>query len=236
MRAIRVSVKNWAKYNPRTDRANHSWFRLENSIMTSEDLFGLKIEHKWVWVCLLCLASRKAGEFEVSLDWLATTANIPRKVVVEAIHELMVRPQISTIEIIDGNLATPSGNQTVSLLHTTNERTNDTIRNERTNAHLAMLDTAYQIYPLKKGKSKGLERAKREVKEHEGDMFISAIRRYRDHIEKEGIEPKFIKHFSTWVGEWRDWLDSDAGTSLVKSSKDMSDDEFFSGIRQGARA
>jgi hypothetical protein len=65
---------------------------------------------------------------------------------------------------------------------------------------------------------------------------LKASKAYRAVCERDGIDPKYIKHFSTWANSWRDYLDPDYGTSLVKPSKGMSDDEFFAGIRKSAGA
>lgn len=84
----------------------------------------------------------------------------------------------------------------------------------------AQFEKAYtEIYPLKKGRSKGVEVLLKSWREDDSiDSLISAITRYRDEVVASGTEKRFIKHFSTFAAEWRDWLASDAGNSMVSPS------------------
>lgn len=68
---------------------------------------------------------------------------------------------------------------------------------------------AYDAYPRKIGKSKGLAKAVRDIRdEDEIGAFGEAVSNYALYVKAQGLEQKFIKHFSTFVGEWRDWLDA----------------------------
>lgn len=76
----------------------------------------------------------------------------------------------------------------------------------------AAIETIYrEIYPLKKGGTKGTEKILKEWREGDtpGDL-ASAATRYREDVK--GTDKKYIKHFSTWASEWRDWLDPETGT------------------------
>lgn len=88
------------------------------------------------------------------------------------------------------------------------------------------LDELYQLYPLKKGKSLGMEKLKRVIRSQKDfDDFKTAINKYTQDIKSKGTEPRYIKQFSTFVGSekiqpWRDWLDDGAGEATVKSGVD----------------
>lgn len=62
-------------------------------------------------------------------------------------------------------------------------------------------------YPRKIGKSRGLKKCVRDVKKNERHDFELAIKNYADFVQQQNTEEKFIKHFSSWVGEWRDWIE-----------------------------
>ncbi len=69
---IILSIQNWEKYNPRSDRNASIWFRMEKSILTSQDLFGLTASQKWVWVGIMCMACNAQGKkFGINPNWLA---------------------------------------------------------------------------------------------------------------------------------------------------------------------
>jgi len=69
------------------------------------------------------------------------------------------------------------------------------------------LEEIYQSYPLKKGKSGGMKLAQK-LKPEQLPLLKKSIQAYRLKI----TDPKFIKHFSTFMGEWEDWLDPNAGS------------------------
>lgn len=78
-------------------------------------------------------------------------------------------------------------------------------------------EVLYKKYPLKKGKSKGLKICQAQIRTQEDHEKLSrAIDRYSELIATEGTEPKYIKHFSTFMGGWRDYLDDDVGACAVK--------------------
>lgn len=73
---------------------------------------------------------------------------------------------------------------------------------------LADLETLYQSYPLKKGKSEGLSRLTKEIKTWDQYSDLGrAIDAYKADLARNKTEAKFIKHFSTFVSSWRDWLE-----------------------------
>lgn len=73
-----------------------------------------------------------------------------------------------------------------------------------------------EIYPLKKGKTKGVEKLSKEIKTDEDlENLKVAIANYSKTIKN----PEYIKHFSTFATEWKDWIDSNAGKATVTQSK-----------------
>lgn len=82
------------------------------------------------------------------------------------------------------------------------------------------LELIYKSYPLKKGKHKGFEKAKREiVSAKELEELEFAVNAYKADVERNKTKPEYIKHFSTFMSEWRDWLDPETGSSIVSVSE-----------------
>ena len=52
METICIKVLNWEKYNPRTDRKAHHWFRMEFGIAMEPKFFGLSAGQKFAVICL----------------------------------------------------------------------------------------------------------------------------------------------------------------------------------------
>lgn len=77
------------------------------------------------------------------------------------------------------------------------------------------------LYPLKKGKSKGVKKLAPQITSQlDLDNLAKAIGKY-----KKSLSPgEFVLHFSTFATTWTDWLDDDAGTAehSITSSYDVS--------------
>jgi len=70
------------------------------------------------------------------------------------------------------------------------------------------LESAYELYPLKKGKSKGIAKLQKDITSLEQYKKLTrAIENYAAMCKAENKEPRFIKHFSTFAGEWEDFAD-----------------------------
>lgn len=72
------------------------------------------------------------------------------------------------------------------------------------------LEALYQNYPRKEGKKKGLEKLQREIKTKEQyDKVLIAVQNYANECKTENRERQYIKHFSTWVSVWEDYLETE---------------------------
>ena len=124
---VEIEVINWEKYNPRTDRKNHTWFRLENSIVTEPKFFGLSAAQKFVAVCLFAEATKGHGKAIIHIEWLQDQLKVEQ---FDIVHTIQYLAECGVIRLPTGNRLP----QIDSLR--TNERTNDTIRTNDTDAGL----------------------------------------------------------------------------------------------------
>lgn len=76
------------------------------------------------------------------------------------------------------------------------------------------IEMIYKEYPRKEGKSAGMRRLKGQIK-NETDLlnFGKAVSNYSAFCAREKRPREYIKQFSTFVGEWQDWLDPETGTA-----------------------
>lgn len=89
------------------------------------------------------------------------------------------------------------------------------------------LDRLYAEYPRKEGKSRGYKKLKGDfASAAEMDWFLLAVGNYRNTLKRKGTGDEFVKLFSTFAHEWRDWLDPSHGQSEDFSSKPVSLDEI----------
>lgn len=78
----------------------------------------------------------------------------------------------------------------------------------KTNTYAQQVERVYQgFYPRKIGKTKGVGKLAREIKTPEDMALLEcAIKNYATASSGKAME--YIKHFSTFASEWRDWTDS----------------------------
>lgn len=78
------------------------------------------------------------------------------------------------------------------------------------------LEAAYNLYPRKVGKTKGLQKLAKEIRSQEDyDALFVAIRHYSNSRE---VREGYVRHFSTFVTDWRDWLDPETGSTRSSAS------------------
>lgn len=67
------------------------------------------------------------------------------------------------------------------------------------------LEKLYEGYPRKKGKTPGLKKLSKDILSIEDyEQLAAAIQNYAQEVA--GKEPQYILHFSTFAGQWRDWV------------------------------
>lgn len=218
-----VTIVNYEKYKGRKDVENNSWFRMSNRFLEDSDFFEFSHEEKLVWIYLLSLASQKnSARIHVSHQHAHQVCNISAKSINSSIEKLcklgiLKRERTRTLRgrYVDDTSTCSTDRQT--------DITN------KTNITPEAFDFAeiYSLYPRKEGKSDGLKICKREIKtKADFELLRSAVIRYREHCESAGTDKKFIKHFDSFMGRWRDSLDPDYGTSdlrIVSNEADLSD-------------
>jgi hypothetical protein len=101
----------------------------------------------------------------------------------------------------------------------------DRNKNRNTYAQFAArLERVYEKFPRKEGKSRGLEKL-RKVKESDLPLVEKAVENYAEHCSLNRTEPQYLKHFSTWATEWRDWVDFKPKVLAAKLEADVKAEE-----------
>lgn len=76
-----------------------------------------------------------------------------------------------------------------------------------------LIDQIYQKYPRKDGKIRGYATL-RKVLVSELPNLTQAVDNYNAHHQRKKTHPDYLKLFSTWANEWRDWVDPNHGSSV----------------------
>ena len=204
-----MEVINWDKYNARTDSVRPQWFKLDNSLATSQSFFELDCDQKWLWVTILSLVSQKNGD---PIIWSSRY--------ITAITKISPKRQDETIDIFEKFVRLRVSRASAVRDSHLEERRGEEKRREESNAHFD-LESLYQKFPRKMGKAEGLKKLRKEIQSQDDfDAVAQAIDRFKAHHSQ--TDPKFIPYFSTFTTTWKDWLDPNTGSGPEKPVRDYS--------------
>lgn len=84
-------------------------------------------------------------------------------------------------------------------------------------------DEVYMLYPRKIGKQRAYEFLEKNIKtKEEYELLKEAVINYSGYCKREGVEERFIKHFSTFAHEWRDWAYNENTPKTPTNNVDLS--------------
>lgn len=211
---ITVRILNWEKHQ-RRDVKRPSWFAFDNRMVEDEKFDSFNGWEFKAWIYILSRASEKqSNEVSISFSAASKRSNIPIKDFKSAIEKLKY------LGIVDVDVTDAARARNVDGTPQTNKHNkHNTPTDTATYVSAAALEELYLAhYPRKEGKTPGLRiLAKTPLSELEN--LTLAFKNFAE-IKKDS-NPKFIPHFSTWAGQWRDWINPDP--SLRRPSTDGED-------------
>ena len=95
----------------------------------------------------------------------------------------------------------------------------------------ASCDAIWRLYPKKKGKAQAYKKIPGLISKYGFEQLERAVKRYKDEINNENTENKYIAYGSTFFNsKYMDYLD-DNYENIEKDPKDKTDDDAFKGMR-----
>jgi hypothetical protein len=231
---MKIKIKNWDEYNKRPDIKRPHWFAISNRLFELPNLCGADLEIVAVYLYLLCQASQQQqdGEVEIWADHAQRIGNINIKVLHKALNELTRRDFISRTDTFADVTHANENVRYITEQNNTEQNINtlfNSISSNRTPVRFSFKENdlleIYNRYPRKQGKTVGFKRLRNALKSPQDVAdFGVAVDRYRSHCESQQTDKKFIKLFSTFVSEWRDWLDPETGTTSGVKKKSVAEE------------
>ena len=147
-------------------------------------------------------------------------------------HQQINRP--STFRFIEGatkdnvlelfNSVSPHGVLTVDSLTNVNDNVNvkDNVNVNVNGSKPTSSDfeAIYLDYPRKVGREKGIQKCLREIETFEKlEEFKIAVHNYSKSIKIKQTKHDYIKHFSTFVNSWKDWVNPDPKELSVSTNQ-----------------
>lgn len=218
-----ITITNWSKHNPRKDVKRPSWFAFDNRMVEDADFFDFNHAEFKAWIYILSRASQKqSGEIQIDARHAEQVCNIKVSDFSSAIQKLK-RLNMITVGASHVTRTLRPRHVHVRDPYATNRQTDITDITNTTekppDVRTSVESIYFNFYPRKEGKQKGIQAAVKELKTQDDiQAFETAVIRYKDHCAKNRTEPKYIKHFSSFVASWRDWLDPETGTATSPAS------------------
>lgn len=204
-----IEICKWDEYQKEAKRYETAkWFALSNQIWLNplwDELDGNEFKAYVFLLSQVSQRSHKNGGIETSTKTLSRLSGCSEKVFKGLIEKLCNHGVITVA-------SRGHHSETHELHNTTEHNITEQDRKARSARTDFDFESLYKAYPLKKGKTKGMVRVRAEVKTREDfDSLALAIQRYAETVSREKTEPKYMLHFSTFMGRWRDFLEPDYG-------------------------
>ncbi len=215
MNGVDITIVDWAKFNPRADRANYSWFRLENTFFTKTFSWGSERQRLFLYLCS-CASQGNRAEFTLDIELAFTLLKRKSAQVLSDLKHLSSLGVITTADCRLNDGIEPSSLPATYERNVTNERTNDIGQNKFD------LESLYFLYPRKVKKKKGIEKLKVVIKDQETfDAVKKSILNYSAYCSKHVVEPRYIMYFTTFVNSWEDYIDPIIETKIDNNRFDI---------------
>lgn len=183
------------------------WFSMPADLLTHPDFFNINGEEFKAFVWIVSIATKcKSDTIRLNISHSEHTIQL-KKGALKSVIEKLQGKQLSTDRGLTAASPRPDGG-----LYITEHNITEHNNNAQPASGLSALsfEALYEKYPRKEGKTKGLSKLKCQIKSPEDyENFTKAVANYSKYCIELKMDQKYIKHFSTFVGEWRDWIDPD---------------------------
>ena len=106
---------------------------------------------------------------------------------------------------------------------------NNSIINYSNNTYEQIAEELYKKYPRKKGKKQGIKKTIKYLKDntYTKEQILNAINNYKQEINKNNTEEKYIKHFSTFINNIEDYNMKEIKETKKEVKKVKFDESMF---------
>lgn len=204
---IKVTIAQWEKYQLRKDIKSPWWCAIDNELWRADEFSTFSPEEKVVWYALLQIASKaRRSDLTFKTLWVARCSGVQPKSVKNCVLKA------KNLGWLYETRTEPVRNPSPTLHDMTRYKT--LVQKPKTPlAPLAELESVYLKYPRKAGKKAGM-RLLSKIPPEKIPLVEKAISNYRAEIDKMKTEEKFIKHFSSFMNCWEDYLNKEVKASV----------------------
>lgn len=198
---MHIKIRNWERFNPKRAQKTYTWLRLDNDFMLQPEMMELDIEQRYVWICMLCWASKKNnGSFKTTMRHIENITTVSEEKILKAFEIMKEWQMIEIITTVDGSEPKKKKQKTTP---TRRDETNETnggspavIDYEVENRILVFWNKLNIVkHELSENNFKRVKKALKERKEFTTEQVVQALRNY--HFAFKGP--------SYWTHKWSCW-------------------------------
>lgn len=200
-----IHLVNFDKHQIRKDVYAMNWIKLNSMMPMDDKLILCSVSTRWVFICLLCFCARQgSSEVRVNIKLMSSWCQVTPKCVRIAINKLK-EYQMLNIEKRDVDVPKIREDK---IREEYNAQCPPLVGHRATVISSFDFESLYHLFPRKAGKARGIDRCKKHIKSQKKfDQLETSIKNYASYVERNSIEQKYVKHFSTFMSDWTDWLD-----------------------------
>jgi len=205
---LHYEIVNWDKYQSDNTKV---WIKLDNDHLLDPKIQTLTATQYRIWLGLLCTSGRQVNAGKGSILY-------------STLHSLCKNRgsnlQVSIDKLLELNMIILQIDRKIDTKSDTFKKVSKKGSEKKVFLTDQKLDELYASYPKKMGKSKGYEKLKKIVtNEKELLNFEAAIKNYKKEISANETEPKYQKHYSTFVNCYEDYVSGALTGGRVQSDR-----------------
>lgn len=223
---ITLTIRNFESYLPRKDYVKIHWVRFEVDFLSHPDFFDISPAELKVFIHFICIAAKiQNSEIRMNIDHTAYILQLKNEDILSAVNKLNTKRW--DVKNHDAVL-NPYDSVQIPISREEKKRKEKSIYAQNDLSDFDFFKI-YGFYPRKIGRLKGIRWLQNNIKNKEDyEKLDKAVNNYAMHVKNNKTDQKYIKHFSTWVTEYTDWVILDEQQINYKGHADL----MFSAIKK----
>jgi len=197
-----IRILNWDRFNPKRAQKTYTWLRLNNDFMLQPEMTELDVEQKYVWICILCWASKKnKGDFKTTMKHMMNLTGVSEKKILGTLKTL------KEWEVIDFNTTEKCSEPKNTQQNATPTRRDET---DETNETIKETKSEYDNEERLINFWNKLDIVKHELSENNFKKVRKALKKKKDYSIEDIV--KALRNFATalkgpsyWSHKWTLW-------------------------------
>ncbi len=216
-----VHIRKLEKYHPGYKDRTLIWCKTYFSMINSDVDFEMLCEiDKWRFICFVMLEIQMQKPVPLDENYLIRKGfSLEHRPISKTLNMLQKFIEVCNTDVTD--------NKKVCDENVTQSR----VEKSREEEICVFFNKFWELYPRKIEKKKTEEIFHNKIREKDFEDLEKAVKNYVSHTEDS--DPKFIKHPSTWLETWDDWVSMEESLPKVDLDLKMNSTGLYQTLNKG---